>query len=236
MSREIPRMLSRLSRDEYCVSCSLLLVKNFSTPKLALKTIFKCWHDRGWQKRWKVYTTAIYCIVSMYSTGNILHTLRSLFVFTWRVSEARTHSPYAWCSYVASLDGFQTSGFLKAVAHCYLKHHFNHGLIFLYLHHLCVHTDIEALQPSPSPRLQRCGETVNMDEFVAFSHTFWRFVLRFGPLERSGSQSFHESSVHCSIIQSGFHAGDGSDRPRGWRDRCRGEGPRCSVNHMWWIF
>lgn len=42
-----------------------------------------------------------------------------------------------------------------------------------------------------------------MDEFVAFSHSFWRFVLSIGPPGRSGSQSFHESSVHCSIIQSG---------------------------------
>lgn len=42
-----------------------------------------------------------------------------------------------------------------------------------------------------------------MDEFVAFSHSFWRFVLSIGPPERSGSQYFHESSVHCSIIQSG---------------------------------
>ncbi len=43
-----------------------------------------------------------------------------------------------------------------------------------------------------------------MDEFVAFSHSFWRFVLSIGPPEHSGSQSFHESSVQCLIIQSGF--------------------------------
>lgn len=54
-----------------------------------------------------------------------------------------------------------------------------------------------------------------MDEFVAFSHSFWRFVLSIGPPERSGSQSFHESSVQCSIIQS---AGEGSDRLRGQGD------------------
>lgn len=58
-----------------------------------------------------------------------------------------------------------------------------------------------------------------MDEFVAFSHSFWRFVLSIGPPERSGSQSFHESSVQCSIIQS---AGEGSDRLRGQGDRRRG--------------
>lgn len=61
---------------------------------------------------------------------------------------------------------------------------------------------IEVLQSSPSPSVQRCDETVNMDEFVAFSHSFWRFVLSIGTPERSGSQSFHESSVQCSIIQS----------------------------------
>ena len=60
-----------------------------------------------------------------------------------------------------------------------------------------------------------------MDEFVAFSHSFWRFVLGVGRLERSGSQSFHESSVQRSIIQS---AGDGGDRPRGQGDGCGGEG------------
>lgn len=76
--------------------------------------------------------------------------------------------------------------------------------LFFHVYHLYVHKGMKAPQPSPSPSVQHCDETVNMDEFVAFSHSFWRFVLSIKPLERSGSQSFHESSVQCLIIQSGF--------------------------------
>lgn len=68
---------------------------------------------------------------------------------------------------------------------------------------------------SSSLIVQRFVETVNMNEFVAFSHSFWRFVLSIGPLEHSGSQAFHESSVHRSIIQSSSTLETANDRLRG---------------------
>lgn len=64
-----------------------------------------------------------------------------------------------------------------------------------------------------------------MDEFVAFSHSFWRFVLCIGPPEHSGSQAFHESSVHCSIIQSGSTLETANDRLRGIEERMQRKKP-----------
>lgn len=82
-------------------------------------------------------------------------------------------------------------------------HQSNHGFAFKNFGsppHSYLNRSVQLL---PSPSVQRCDETVNMDELLAFSHSFWGFLLSIGPLERSGSQSFRESSVRCSIIQSG---------------------------------
>lgn len=80
-------------------------------------------------------------------------------------------------------------------------------LFFFHLVYLYIDAGTEAHNPPhhppPALSLQRCDDTVNMDEFVAFSNSFWRFALSTEPLEHSGTQTFHESSVRCSIIQSG---------------------------------
>lgn len=72
----------------------------------------------------------------------------------------------------------------------------NHNHIFLFGSPVCS-------QSSLIPPRVSSNATVNMDEFVAFFHSFWRFVLSIRPPAHSGSKSFHETSVQCSIIQSG---------------------------------